>query len=164
MIHVAVIHAPQVAPIMDGRKTVELRLSLQRQPWHGLVRAGERVYFKHRGGPIFATALIRLVRHHVFTTREDLREFRRSYAHAACEPTEFWNQRRASRHGVAVFFTGVEPVFHGPALIPGISSSQQAAWHALPDHEDVYPLCSVGVEADAAVFVDPLLEASTTSG
>ncbi len=158
MIHVAVIAEPYVEHILQGRKRVELRLSVARQPWHGHVFAGERIYFKVRGGDIVGTAIVQRVHTYPIESAEDLEALRKELTEPALAPPEFWEYKSDARHAVAIWLSAPERVAYGPRLDARSGYNPRTAWCTLPDVADVYPQClSPQNESDVA-FVDPLKE------
>lgn len=164
MIHVAVIAPQYLAPILDGRKRVELRLSRIRQPWHTHVHRGERIYFKIRGGPIAATAIIQRVHTYPINTPADLDAIRRELSEPASAPDRFWLAKSRARHAVAIWLSAPEAITFGPDLVGAVRCNTRPAWCVLPDTCDVYPQCldtpEAGEPAQVA-FIDPLIELPT---
>lgn len=158
MIHVAVISPRLIPAILDGSKRVEMRLSVNRQPWHGQVGVGERIYFKARGGAILATALVERVRTYPVATRSDLSAIRGELEHFVLGGSAFWRAKAGARHAVAVWLAAPEPTSFGPALTPGKDYNPRTAWCVLPDAADVYPQCLLEGEEAEDRFFDPLLE------
>lgn len=162
MIHVAVIAPQYLGPILNGSKRVELRLSRVRQPWHSHVRRGERIYFKVRGGPIAATAIIQRVHTYPINGPADLDAIRRELFEAVAAPDQFWIAKARARHAVAIWLSAPEAIMCGPDLSAAVRYNRRTAWSVLPDTCDVYPQCldTPGPTRDAdAVFIDPLAEA-----
>lgn len=164
MIHVAVIAPKYLDAILEGRKRVEMRLSLRKQPWHGHVRAGERLYFKVRGGPIVATAIIARVHTYPINSTTDFKALRREFEPHVQAGAKFWRAKSRSRHCVAIWLNCPERVAYGPPICPGKDYNPRSAWCVLSDHLDVYPACLPERVASPleGEFTDPIAELHAT--
>jgi hypothetical protein len=57
LIHIAVLIQPYLDFILQGKKTVESRLTMQARDPFDNIEKGERIYFKQSSGPYRATAI-----------------------------------------------------------------------------------------------------------
>lgn len=132
MIHVAVLRPEYVAPILSGRKRVELRLSLQRRTPFGEVAAGEWVYFKQTGGGFKARARVERAEYIECLTPLGVEELRSRLEDAVLGGAAFWSEKGGARYATILWLTGVEPVSEGPDYASTGQSPRQA-WFVLPD-------------------------------
>lgn len=137
MIHVAVLLPDYVRSILEGRKTIESRFSINRVEPFGRVRTGDRIYFKARGGPIAVTALAADVESREGLAPADVLAIRRALNHSILANDEYWRIKRRARFVTLIALHAVEPVVFGPAHPP----FHGRAWVTLPDAECVYPKC-----------------------
>ncbi len=137
MIHVAILQAPYLQAILDGRKSIEMRLTMTNRVPFEAVEAGERLYLKQSGGPFLGTALVDHVLFMRDLTPRDVDRIRRDYNDWIGGTAEFWRSRRQARFATLIWMSSVEPIRFGPRMRP----HHGVAWQCLPDREDVYPGC-----------------------
>jgi hypothetical protein len=137
MIHVAILHAQYVRAILDGCKTIEIRLTMTNRVPFEAVEIGERLYFKHSGGPILGTGLVDHVLFNRDLTPRDIEGLRRDYNKWIGGGMDFWRSRKRARFATLIWLRDVEPVRFGPRMRP----HHGVAWQCLPEREDVYPAC-----------------------
>lgn len=139
MIHVAILQHAYLEAILDGRKTVEMRLTRTNRVPFEAVEVGERLFFKRSGGPFRATA----VADHVLFMGElgprDLVRIRRDYNEWVGADGAFWQSRRDCRFCSLIWLREVERIRFGPRMRP----HHGVAWQCLPESADVYPRCAV---------------------
>ena len=137
MIHVAILLKPYLELILDGRKTVELRLTRTRRVPFRAIEPGDRIYLKQSGGPFRATAIVRRVDFHDDLTPRRIQALQREFNHAIRGGADYWRSKRDARYATLVWLADVESIEFGPKMRP----HHGAAWQVLPDSEDVYPRC-----------------------
>jgi len=137
MIHVAILHDQYLQAILDGRKTIEMRLTITNRVPCESVEVGERLYFKRSGGPFRGTGVVDHVMFMCDLTPRDISRIRRDYNEWIGGPPEFWASRRAARFCTLIWIRDVEPVKFGPRMRP----HHGVAWQCLPDRDDVYSRC-----------------------
>ncbi len=126
--HVAILKRPYLRMILDGRKTVESRLTKTVQPPFGSIAPGERIFLKVSAGPFMATALAGNIDQHDKLTPSDIDRLRMRYDHAVCGNEDYWQAKRDSRYAVFVELTAVEPIRVGPTY-----PKSMRAWHVIDD-------------------------------
>ncbi|MGE3107484.1 MAG: ASCH domain-containing protein [Phycisphaerales bacterium] len=136
-IHVGVIYREYVEAMLAGSKTIESRLAKVRCAPFGMVRAGDRLYIKERGGPVRATAVIERVEYFEDMTPRIVRSLQRRFNDRILGPEEYWRARAKARFGTLLWVKDLEPVRFGP-VIPTFYGS---AWMSLPASRCVYPEC-----------------------
>lgn len=126
--HVAITLPRYIHLILQGRKTIETRLSRQPiAPYHKIT-PGDRIYFKASAGPYMATALASEVFFFANLTPARIRTLRQLFNHAVCAEPAYWQNKSTSRYATFIFLDQVCPARHGPALSP----SRGLAWFVLP--------------------------------
>jgi ASC-1-like (ASCH) protein len=141
MVHVAVVMPRYLELILAGRKTAELRLTRSRTPPHGVVSAGERVYFKQTSGPVRATAVVERVEFLEGLTPDAIRLLAERTRETVRGAREFFETRMGARFASVVHVVRVEPCSWGPDFAAERRARPRAAWLVLPDDADVYPAC-----------------------
>jgi ASC-1-like (ASCH) protein len=132
MIHVAVLRAEYVAPLLEGRKKVELRLSLQRRTPFGEVAAGEWVYFKQTGGGFKVRARVERAEYIECLTPLGVTELRDRLEGAVLGGEAFWEGKREARYATILWLTAIEPANEGPDY-SSTGQSPRQAWFVLPE-------------------------------
>src|SRR5688572_6504305 len=102
--HLAVVLPRYLESILAGRKVVEVRLSVNRCAPFGRVAAGDVVYFKERGGPVRASAVVTRVDSFSDLTPSGIRELSRRYSHPAdAHRAAYWRLKRAARYATMIW-------------------------------------------------------------
>ena len=109
-LHLAVFVQPFLDFLLDGRKTVESRFSINRCPPYECVESGDLVLVKQSGGPIVAVAEVSNV--WFYELDSEARDFIRSrFSRQLCvDGPEFWERKAASCYATLMKFSRVEPV------------------------------------------------------
>lgn len=136
-IHAAILLPRYIEAILRGEKTIESRLLSQQREPIGRVHAGERLYFKEKGGPFRVTALAARVEHHLNLSPRGVRELKKTYNDRILGDEAYWLAKAQARHATLVWLCDVEPISAGPLYRP----RPRAAWFVLPARLDVYPAC-----------------------
>ena len=129
MLHVAVLLKPYLDAVLDGRKTVECRLTIQPRVPYDAIEPGERIYFKQSSGPYRATAIADHVIFENDLTPKRVKQLQRDYNDLVCGEPRFWKAKRNSRFATFIWLTDVQPIETGPALRP----LQGVAWVKLDE-------------------------------
>lgn len=132
-IHVAILRQPYLRAILDGRKTIESRLSRIACEPHGMVRPGERLYLKQSGGPFMATAVAREVMDFADLTAADVARIEQRYRPAIGGDDEYWRVKRDATYATLIRLAEVTPLDVGPMFGP----ANMKAWFVLPDSCDI---------------------------
>lgn len=140
MIHAVVIHPRYLDLVLSGEKDIESRLSVNRVEPFGVVRVGERLYFKARGGAFGATALVARVNFYEGLTPRAVEGLRRQWNGRVRGELSYWRSKRRARFATLIELSAVEPVAFGPTTPP----FHGRAWRMLPQRHDVYPACVAG--------------------
>jgi hypothetical protein len=96
-LHIAVMREPFLQLILDRRKTIESRFSINRICPFEAVAAGDVLAFKAQSGPIVGLAV---VEHAAFYELDPptWRQLRRDFAGPLCADDDFWDQRAHARY------------------------------------------------------------------
>lgn len=145
MIHVAILHRRYLDLILLGVKTVESRLLRTRRTPYGMVRTGERVYFKESGGPFRATAVAGRVVHLGALTPADVRRLARQFEGEIRGGAAYWRSKSTARVATLVWLTQVRPIAFGPGVDGLPQWRPRQGWCVLPDECDVFPACATAL-------------------
>jgi ASC-1-like (ASCH) protein len=127
LVHVAVLLQPYLELILQGKKTVESRLTIQaRDPYDNICK-GDRIYFKQSSGPYRAAAIADHVLFEDNLTPRRIKEIHREYNHLICGEDSFWHWKRNSKFCTLIWLRDVHPIDVGPAIRP----LQGVAWLSL---------------------------------
>ena len=129
-IHVAILKQPYLHAVLEGRKTVEARLTRTAMPPFGKIEAGELIFLKASGGPFMATATAGTVVAERDLTPQRFDALRERFQPAVGGTDEFWNQRRATTRYAT--FTGLTDV-HPCSVGPRYRVANMKAWYVLPE-------------------------------
>lgn len=136
MIHVAVLLRPYLDLILQGKKTVECRLTKDaRDPFEN-IEAGERIYFKLSAGPYAATAVVEHVLFESNLTVRRVNEIRRDYNDLICGEPAYWNWKRHAKYCTLIWLNDVTPIDNGPQIRPlqgvaWLTMEEETAWRRL---------------------------------
>jgi len=93
-IHLGVFIEPYISYILGGRKTVESRFGIRRQPPYGHVASDDILFLKYSGGPVVGICKISDVWFYQLN-RKSWSTLRKEFADALCaQDSEFWQQRK----------------------------------------------------------------------
>lgn len=143
LIHVAILKREYLRLILSGQKTVERRLMKVRCPPFGVVKPGERLFFKVSGGPFMGTALAEEIRDYADQSPEQIDALCEQWNPAVCGPAEYWQERRDRLYATMIRLQRVEPLDVGPAF----TKQNMRAWYVLEDAAS--PLMDVVLERGA---------------
>lgn len=115
-VHAAIVHRRFAAMILDGRKTVEARLSASRREPFGVVAVGEAVWFRVIGGAFFARAVVSRVESHADLTPARVAELRRRLDGQVLGGPAFWAAKQAAKYATFIWLAEVEPAERAPRL------------------------------------------------
>lgn len=114
--HVAVLKTAYIEAILEGRKTVESRLSrTRREPLHA-AHAGDVVYFKESSGGYRARARVRRVEFLEGLEPGDVQRLRRRVNEQVLGSTAYWREKRQARYATLVWIGEVRRTNAGPRI------------------------------------------------
>jgi hypothetical protein len=124
-IHLAVFGEPFLTLLLDGKKTVESRFSLNNISPFGKVNPGDFVFIKRSGGPICGYFIVR--ESHYFKTgnRGILENIRKNFGKQICDNAveDFWKHRQRSNY-ISLF----EVAYAGRLSAVTIDKRDRTAW------------------------------------
>lgn len=129
MIHVAILKPGYIHAILNGRKTIESRLTKTMQPPHGKVEPGERLFIKASGGPFMATAIAGKVHAFADMTPADLKRMRKRYGKQIGGDDAYWELKKDSRFATLVELKEIAPIAAGPKY----KVAYMKAWYVLDE-------------------------------
>jgi hypothetical protein len=142
-IHVVILKPAYLRAVLDGRKTIECRLSKTQVPPYDRVAAGERLFLKYSGGPFAATCLAGRVETFADLTPDRIDALHQRYNDAVRDDGGYWQGKRDSRFATLVHLTAVEPIDVGPPY----AKSPYRGWFVLD--EATSPLRDIPLTAGA---------------
>lgn len=115
-VHLAVFVPPFLEFLLDGRKTIESRFSVNRCPPYERVEAGDLVLVKQSGGPVVAMAEVsRVWYYHLDETARDF--ISAHFSTQLCiEGPDFWDAKAGSCYATLMQFSSVEKIDPIPCL------------------------------------------------
>ena len=122
-LHVAIFQEPFLTWVLEGKKPVESRFSLNQVAPYGLVHEGDAVALKRVGGPIVGIGHVRAVSSYRLDPRtwSFLRE---RFSELLCATDEaFWDARAAARFATLIFLDEVRTM---PAI--DYAKSDRRGW------------------------------------
>lgn len=118
MNHLAVLHAPYLDAILDGRKSVESRFSVTRRAPYGVVATGDVVILKQRSGPVRAAADVSRVEFFEGLTPGRIRALRRRLGALVAAPGDYWESRAHAAFATFLWFSNLRRVVPPPEVPP----------------------------------------------
>ena len=127
--HVAILKRPYLRMILNGRKTVESRLTRSALPPFQAIAPGDRIYFKASSGPFMAYAQAREVVFYEDLRPADIVALHQCYNDLVFGEDAYWAFKSEARYGTFVLLEHVLPISVGPRIAP----SRGPAWFVLND-------------------------------
>jgi len=125
--HVVVFWPKELEAVLDGRKTVDARLSIARIPPFGAVSHGDELLLKQPGGPIIGKVLVDNVLYFEKLDGEALGKLRKEYAKDLGVDETFWTRKKDACFGTIVFLRSPKR-FVAPMKSP---KRDRSAWMVL---------------------------------
>jgi hypothetical protein len=97
-LHVAVMREPYLTLLLEGRKTVESRFSVNRVCPFDAVEVGDVLVLKAQSGPVVGLALVEHTAFYVLDP-DTLAKIRREFTSRICADGAFWRARANARYG-----------------------------------------------------------------
>ncbi len=126
--HVVIVHRRYAGAIVEGRKTIECRLSAAKIPPFGRVSTGDVLHFKISGGGFFARASAGRVLSTALADAADIERLRADYDAHILGDDAYWQRKAAARYATLIWLTDVRP----PGDVPPVyRRGTRSAWHVL---------------------------------
>ncbi len=108
--HIAILKRRYLNLILDGRKTLECRLTrIACPPFRG-IEPGEIIRLKESSGPVRAQALVEKVLFFQKLTPRQIEQIRNNYNGEILAPEEFWQDRLDCRYGSLIWLDKVQKI------------------------------------------------------
>ncbi len=137
--HLVILKRPYLEMILNGRKTIELRLSKTRPPMFGRVARGDMLLLKASGGPVCGRAEVSHVEYHANLTPERILQLKHRHNHAIGGSDAVWDSFMDRKYGFLVWPANVrriEPIY--------IEKKDWRAWVVLTPGKDFGLLAALG--------------------
>lgn len=115
--HLAILKLFYLRLILEGRKTIECRLTRIKYPPFRLIDPGDLILLKQSGGPVCGRARVKKVQFYENLTPARVQEIRRSYNHLILGEEDYWESHQNSRYGSLIWLEKVEKI--PPYRLPG---------------------------------------------
>jgi hypothetical protein len=101
-VHLAIFVEPFLSAVLDGRKTMESRFALTRQPPYNCVEDGDIILLKRSGGPVVGLAEAGETQSYILSPRV-VHGLRQRYADRlfACDDA-FWSEREHKNYATLI--------------------------------------------------------------
>ncbi len=108
--HLVILKRSYLDAILDGRKTIELRLTKNRHPAFGRISVGQRLFLKESAGPVRGLARVERVEHFQGLTPARVWELKSRYNRYILGADEFWQAKIGSRFAFMVWLARVRAI------------------------------------------------------
>jgi len=105
--HLAVLKRPYLDAVIEGRKTIELRLSRTRAAPFGKVAPRDTIYLKQSAGPVRARATAERVLSLEDLTPAEIRALKRAHNHLVLGAPDYWRARSSARYATLIWLADV---------------------------------------------------------
>jgi ASC-1-like (ASCH) protein len=129
--HLAILKKPYLDAIIEGRKTIESRLSRTKRPPFGQITAGDKLFLKLASGPVCAVATVQAVKQFENLTPGKIQQLKTQYNNSILGTDEYWAGKSNCLYGMLVWIEdtkAINPVF--------ITKYDWRAWVVLTEKED----------------------------
>lgn len=117
MKHLAIFSGNAAELILEGKKTVESRLSKFKIAPYGAISAGDLVYIKPSGKDMIGQFRVKKVISYDNLDLSDLSNLRKEYGRQLAVGKDYWQQKKDSRYGTLIFIGEVDPFITAPIKI-----------------------------------------------
>jgi ASC-1-like (ASCH) protein len=129
--HLAILRKPYLDAIIEGRKTIESRLSRTKRSPFGQITVGDKLFLKQASGPVCAVATVQAVRQFENLTPGKIQQLKTQYNNSILGTDEYWADKSNCLYGMLVWLEDIKainPVF--------ITKYDWRAWVVLTEKED----------------------------
>jgi hypothetical protein len=108
--HLVILKKLYLNAILEGRKTIEMRLT--KSSHHGFARvfAGDILFIKESSGPVCATATAEAVENYRDLTPEKILEIKQQYNHQIGGNDEYWHSKMDCKFCFLVWLKDVKSI------------------------------------------------------
>jgi ASC-1-like (ASCH) protein len=114
--HVAILQPRYLKLILQGKKTLESRLTLKRLPPWNVAHAGQTIYFKQTSGPFRCKAVIQRVHSFDNLTPQLIQQIKARFNDGILGDDTYWSQKQRCRYATIIELSDVTLVTEGPAF------------------------------------------------
>ncbi|MBN1788755.1 MAG: hypothetical protein JW806_10245 [Sedimentisphaerales bacterium] len=108
--HLVILKKLYLDKILDGSKTVELRLTRSKCAPFDFVSTGDRLFFKQSSGPVCAVGRVRGVKQFCGLNPSKIAEMKREYNHLICGADDYWESKSDSRFATLVWLENIRTI------------------------------------------------------
>lgn len=124
--HLAILKRLYLDAILEGKKTIEARLTkTKRQPF-GQIDVGDFIYLKRSSGSICATARVAAVKTYENLTRLEIGKIKKLYNKEICGNQSYWQSKSDCSYALLIWLEDVKKI-----SAVNISKKDQRAWVVL---------------------------------
>ena len=108
--HLVILKKCYLDKILDGSKTIELRLTKTAVPPFGNIAIGDRLFLKESSGPVFAAAKVSAFAEFKNLTPVKIAKLKAEFNNKICGEDEYWKFKSDSRFAVLVWMKNVRKI------------------------------------------------------
>ena len=108
--HLVILKQPYLNAILEGRKTIEMRLTKSSHHGFGRVFTGDKLFIKESSGPVRATATVEVVKNYPNLTPEKILEIKQQYNHQIGGNDEYWHSKMDCKFCFLVWLKDVKSI------------------------------------------------------
>ncbi len=101
--HLAIFLKGMAEKILDGRKTIDVRLSQSRIPPYLSVQKDDEIFLKTSGGKIIGKVKIDNCLYYDQLTPEEIEKIEKNYNNEAAIDEKFWQSKKNARFATVIF-------------------------------------------------------------
>ncbi len=129
--HLVILRKEYLEAILEGRKTIESRFTMNRRSYWEKILYGDRLFLKQSSGPVCATAKVTKVRYYENLRPEKIERLKGQYNQHIQGADDYWQSKNDCRYGVLVWLGEVKPI--KPVRI---AKKDWRAWVVLSERQD----------------------------
>ena len=107
-VHLAILKPFYLGLILEGKKTVECRLTRTPKPPFQAVQKKDRIYLKQSSGPVVGLAIANRVICQAINSPNDLSSIKKEFGQRILAKDEFWKSASHARYCTLVFLKEVQ--------------------------------------------------------
>jgi len=137
-VHLAILKRPYLDAVIQGRKTIELRLARTRSAPFRKIARRDAIYLKQSAGPIRAVATAKRVLFLEDLTPAAVRDIKREHNHRILGAPDYWRDKSTARYATLIWLAGVRELTPRDPR-PHAEPFFGAAWRVLTATPDTPP-------------------------
>ncbi len=108
--HLVILKKEYLDKILDGSKTVELRLTKTAVPPFGCAAAGDILFLKESSGPVCAVAQVSAVKQVSSLNPSKIAQLKNQYNDLVCGEDDYWQFKSDSQFAVLLWLKNVKSI------------------------------------------------------